>query len=210
MTRKENGSSRGPPERAGTPSTNFCDPAFFKMRGCFTGQKALQLVNYIACSQQNYQCTESSVGTEVSRCRPDRRKVLIRKRFVKSSVALARFGREVLLELAILALVLVGVGWRFLVGRDVGPFRGVFRVELKPLLQPALGIGQDRFGRAFRFAHAAIDAFAGVDNQHVLALIEAIYRANLDAIHIFAFDAGVGNNKSHGQACLGVAMWLHQ
>src|SRR3546814_4121021 len=70
---------------------------------------------------------------------------------------------------------------------------------LKPLLKPVFGVRKDRLGRAFRLAHTAIDAFIGVDDQHVLALVEAIHGANLDAIHIFAADAGVGDHIGHGR-----------
>ena len=67
-----------------------------------------------------------------------------------------------------------------------------------PLLQTAFGVGQNGFSRAFRFANAAIDALVGVDNQHILALVEAIHRAHFDAIREFAADAGVGNDIGHG------------
>ena len=85
-----------------------------------------------------------------------------------------------------------------LLAGDVGPFGRIVGVELEPLLEPALGVGQDRLGRAFGLAHAAIDAFAGIDDEHVLALVEAIDRADLDAVHILAADAGVGDDVGHG------------
>src|SRR3546814_10793208 len=94
--------------------------------------------------------------------------------------------------------MLVGVGGAVLLGRDVRPFGAELGVQFQPLFQPALGVGQDRFGRAFRLADAAVDAFAGIDDEHILALIEAVDRADLDAIHIFAPDAGIGNDVGHG------------
>jgi hypothetical protein len=36
-----------------------------------------------------------------------------------------------------------------------------------------------------------------MDDEHVLALIEAIYRAYLNAIHVFAFDATFDNDVRH-------------
>ena len=45
----------------------------------------------------------------------------------------------------------------------------------------------------------AINAFIRVNDEHVLALIEAIDRANLDTIHVFALDAGIDDNIGHGQ-----------
>src|SRR6185503_5714515 len=90
------------------------------------------------------------------------------------SVALARVRGEIFVELALFALVLVGVGRAVLLARDVGPGGAEICVHLEPFLQPALGIGQDRLCRAFRLAHAAVDAFVGIDDEHVLASIEAV------------------------------------
>jgi hypothetical protein len=39
-----------------------------------------------------------------------------------------------------------------------------------------------------------------VDDQHVLAFVEAVDGANLDAIHVFAADAGFGNDIGHVSA----------
>src|SRR3546814_17586093 len=64
--------------------------------------------------------------------------------------------------------------------------------------QAGLRIGQSRRGRAFRFAHAAVDALVRVDDQHILALVETVHGANLDAIHIFAADAVIGHDIGHG------------
>jgi hypothetical protein len=36
-----------------------------------------------------------------------------------------------------------------------------------------------------------------MDHQHVLALVEAVYRADLNAIGVFAFDAGFSDDVSH-------------
>ena len=40
--------------------------------------------------------------------------------------------------------------------------------------------------RAFRHADPAIDAFVRVDDEHVLALVEAVHGAHVDAVHGFA------------------------
>ena len=84
-----------------------------------------------------------------------------------------------------------------MLGRDVGPLGAVLRVEFEPLLKTIFGIGQDRFSRALGLANAAVDTFVRVDYEHVLAFVEAIYGANLDAVHIFAFDAGIGDDVGH-------------
>src|SRR5688572_5407322 len=93
--------------------------------------------------------------------------------------------------------MLVGVGGAVLLSRDVRPFGGIGRVDLKPLLEAALRIGEDGFGRAFRLAHAAVDALVRIDDEHVLAFVEAVDRTDLDAIHIFAADARVGDDVGH-------------
>ena len=49
--------------------------------------------------------------------------------------------------------------------------------------QPGLGVGLDCLDRAFRFG-PAIDAFVGMDDEHVFALVEAIHGAHLDAVHV--------------------------
>src|SRR5690606_30422107 len=52
---------------------------------------------------------------------------------------------------------------------------------------------------AFRLAYAAINALIGVDNQHVLALVETIHGADFHAIGVFAADAGFGHDIGHGR-----------
>jgi hypothetical protein len=36
-----------------------------------------------------------------------------------------------------------------------------------------------------------------MDDQHVLTLVETVYRADLNAIGVFAFDAGFSDDVSH-------------
>ena len=61
----------------------------------------------------------------------------------------------------------------------------------------AIGIGHDRLGRALRLADAAVDALVRVDDQHVLALVEAVHGADFDAVHVLALDAGFGDDVGH-------------
>jgi len=71
-------------------------------------------------------------------------------------------------------------------------------IERQPFrLGRRIGVGHDRLGRTFRHAHAAIDAFVGMNDEHVLAFIEAIDRTHLDAVHIFAFDAIIDDYMRH-------------
>ena len=116
---------------------------------------------------------------------------------VASSIAFAGLGREEFLELPSHAVELLGVCRRFLLGRDVGPFGGIFGVDLEPLFKARLGVGLDRVGRAFRLSDAAVDALVRMDDEHVLAFIEAVDRTDLDAVHVFAFDAIVGHHIGH-------------
>ena len=115
-----------------------------------------------------------------------------------NSVAFARLSREKLVKLIRFAFVIVGViGGLIILAGDVGPVCREFGVEFEPFFQPRFGVWQDRFGRTFWLTNAAIDALAGVDDEHVIAFIEAIHRAYFDAVHIFAFDAGLSDNIGH-------------
>jgi len=71
------------------------------------------------------------------------------------------------------------------------------RYYLEPFFEAGLGVRLDGVGRTFGFAHPAIDAFVRMDHQHVLALVEAIDGADLNAIGVFAFDAGFSDDVSH-------------
>src|SRR5215475_5806854 len=86
-----------------------------------------------------------------------------------------------------------------LVGHVLPDFRKI-SVELEEVLQPRLGVRLDRVDWAFGFAHAAIDALVRMDNEHVLALVEAIHRAHLDAVHVFALNATFDDDVSHFRA----------
>src|SRR5262249_13751185 len=74
---------------------------------------------------------------------------------------------------------------------------GVFGVEGEPFLEARLGIGLDRVNRAFRLAHAAVDALVRVDDEHVLAFIEAVDRTYLHAVHVLAANAIVIDDVGH-------------
>src|SRR5215469_14814389 len=95
------------------------------------------------------------------------------------------------------ALPLLGVRRRGLFGRDIRPNLCVFSIHREPLFDPRFSVGLDRINRTFRLAHAAIDAFVRVDDQHVFALVKTIDRANLNTVHVFAFDAIVVDDIGH-------------
>src|SRR6516225_10488269 len=104
------------------------------------------------------------------------------------SGAVARIWREILF-LVRHPLPLFGIGRRFLLDRNIGPYLGVFRVDAQPLFEARLGVRLDRIDRTFWLANPAIYAFVGMDDQHVLALVEAIHGADFHTIHQLTFDA---------------------
>src|SRR6267378_8170778 len=105
--------------------------------------------------------------------------------------------RKILLEFAFHPLVLLGVGRGFLLLGDVRPALGIFGIHLEPFFQSGLGVGLDGIRGTFRLAHTAVDAFVRMDDQHVVAFVETVHGADLDAIGIFAFDAGFSDDVSH-------------
>ena len=80
---------------------------------------------------------------------------------------------------------------------DVRPYFRVFRVNLQPFLQVGNRIRLDGLGRALRLAYTAVNAFVRVYDEHIIALIKAIDRTNLDAIQVLATDASFGNDVGH-------------
>ena len=94
---------------------------------------------------------------------------------------------------------LLGICRRLFLQGDIRPVAGIFGIHGQPFFQARLCVWLDRVNGAFWFTHAAVDAFVGVDNEHVLALIETINGANLDAIRELALDAIFINDVSHRQ-----------
>jgi hypothetical protein len=82
--------------------------------------------------------------------------------------------------------------WRGIVlDRNIRPSLGVLGIDTQPLLDPRLGIRLDRIYRAFRLANPAVNALIGVNDEHVLTLVEAVYWTHFDAVHVFALDAAL-------------------
>ena len=119
--------------------------------------------------------------------------------------ALAGFGAEEFLKFVRNGFEFLGVGRRLALNRDVWPLAGELLIETQPFFDSRLCIRLDRVDRAFGLAHPAIDAFVGVDDEHVLALIEAINRADFHAIHQLTFDAVLVDDVGHGagRGCIG-------
>ncbi|VFU10856.1 protein of unknown function [Methylocella tundrae] len=115
-------------------------------------------------------------------------------------IALAGIGGEKLFEFARSSVERLGVRSLLALHCDVRPGLRHFCVQLNPLFDPLLGIRLDRFGGAFGFADAAVNAFVRMDNEHVFAFIEAVYRTHLHAIHVFALDAILQDDIGHHHA----------
>ena len=123
----------------------------------------------------------------------------IAKPDLRSAKSIARTGLrgEIFLEFAFDAFPFLGVGRRVPLYRNIRPGLGVFGVEGKPFLKARLGIRLDGFRRAFGLTDAAVDALVGVDDEHVLAFIEAVDGTNLDAVHVLALNAVVRDDVGH-------------
>src|SRR3954469_8966637 len=113
------------------------------------------------------------------------------------SFAFAGVGGEVLLEFIRFTFVRVRVGGCRALPGDVGPLHRELGIHLQPLLSLAVGVGNDRVGRTLGLAYPAVDALVGMDDQHVVALVEAVDRADLHAVHVFALDAVFGDDVGH-------------
>ena len=141
-------------------------------------------------------CHPSAFAT--SRVQPSDQPIQGFAGFKRQSTSLSRIGAEVFGKFARYLLVVVRIGRRLTYAGNIGPGSSrVLAIELEPLFGFLFGVGQNRLDRTFRLAHAAIDALVRIDHQHVLALVETIDRANLDTIHVFAFDAGFGDDVGH-------------
>jgi len=75
-------------------------------------------------------------------------------------------------------------------------FGGVELDIALPLVRDVVLV-EDGFNGAFGNACFAINTLFGVDVEHLIAFVEALYWANDDAIGVFASRARLGNNVSH-------------
>ena len=93
-------------------------------------------------------------------------------------IARPRLRREKRLELAFHVAVFLRIRRRRLLGRDIRPLVRILAIELEPFLEARLGVGLDRLDGAFRLADPAIDALVRMNDEHVLAFIEAVDRTH--------------------------------
>jgi len=113
------------------------------------------------------------------------------------SIALTRFGRKKFCEFVGSAVEFLGVGRRLSLSRYIWPRFGVFSIQLKPKSKVGFGVRLDGFRRAFRLADAAVNALVRMNDEHIVALIEAIDRTHLHAVQVFAFYAVFNDHISH-------------
>src|SRR5262245_25739477 len=62
---------------------------------------------------------------------------------------------------------------------------------------PASVSGLMASGRAFRLAYTTVYAFVRMNDEHGLTLVQAIHRASLHAVHVFAFDTVFDDDVRH-------------
>jgi hypothetical protein len=119
-------------------------------------------------------------------------------RLTLCSVSLPGVRRKTLLELSGHAIEFFRIRRRLALDRDVRPDQRIVGIQLEPALEAGLGVREDRLSWAFGLAHTAVDALIGVNDEHVLALVEAVDRADFHAIHVLALDAVVGDDEGQG------------
>src|SRR5262249_58124607 len=88
------------------------------------------------------------------------------------SITRTRIWRKIL-EFVRLALPLLPIGRGRFFDLNIWPDFCVFRIKRQPFLKPGFAISLDGIDGAFRFAYATVDAFVRMDDEHVLALVEA-------------------------------------
>src|SRR5690606_9389543 len=110
-----------------------------------------------------------------------------------------------ILELVLDVLPLVGVLRRLLRLRENRPLLRELSVQLEEVLltRGHVVFRDDRLDRAFRLAERAVDAFLGVDDEHVRPFVETVDRTDLDTVRVLALDAGFGNDEGHAEVARG-------
>ena len=98
------------------------------------------------------------------------------------------------------AIPMVGICRRRNLRVDHRPQRRQLSVDLHEILQSGRDIlfEEDGVGRTLGNAQGAVDALLRVNREEVGALVKAIDRTHYDAICVFALDAIVGDDVSHG------------
>src|SRR5690606_15976269 len=103
-----------------------------------------------------------------------------------------------ILQLVGLAIPLGSIRQGIFLFGDVRPLAGQVGVDFNKLdlIGGQLVFREDGFRRAFGLAQGAVDALVRIDYQKVRAFVEAVNRANFNAVGVFALDAVISNDKS--------------
>jgi hypothetical protein len=117
---------------------------------------------------------------------------------LKGSIAFARLRGEIFFELAGFPVMLFCAVGRIPFDGDVWPDLGIVGIKLQPGFKTRLGVGLDRFSRAFRLTDATVDTFVRMNDEHILAFVEAVHWTHFHAVHVFALDAVFDDDISHG------------
>src|SRR5258707_80478 len=112
------------------------------------------------------------------------------------SITCARVRRQQV-DLVRLGLPLLCIWRRLTLDGDVRPDSRIFGIDSEPFFESGLRVRLDCVDRAFRLANTAINAFIRVDDEHVLALVEAIDRTYLYAVHVLTFDTAFIDDVGH-------------
>ena len=88
-----------------------------------------------------------------------------------------------------LPLPILRVGRERFFDRNLGPDFRVLRIKRQPFLKARVRIRLYSIHRKFWHANTAGYSFVRVDHEHILALVEAVHGADLDAVHGFAANA---------------------
>src|ERR1700722_3300602 len=94
-------------------------------------------------------------------------------------IAFPRRRRKEFSKLVGAAVELLSVRRRLFLTGYIWPRLGVVSIQFQPKSEVRFSVRLDGFGRAFRFAHAAIDALIRVDDEHIITLVKAVDGANL-------------------------------
>ena len=70
-------------------------------------------------------------------------------------------------------------------------------VDVEPLFESRLRIRLEPINRSVGLANTTIDAFVRMDDEHVLALVEAVYRTHLDTVSVLAADTALVDDVGH-------------
>jgi hypothetical protein len=79
---------------------------------------------------------------------------------------------------------------------NIRPDFRVFCIQRQPFLKAWLDISLDGIDGTLRLANATVDTFVRMDDEHILALVEAVHGAHCNAVHGFAANTAIVDDVS--------------